>query len=553
MSQPFTFPPPPPPPPKPLANPDPYQSQNNRGGQRGRGNFSTSQQNSRGGGARGQYHSRGSRRGGYGNRVNGVNYTGSGHQSYNQTYQNTSRHNQTQDRSKNGSFNTAQKRPHSTAFDSQPTTHLAKSRPLAPPAVPSFGINFDALLPRRQEPPKTTATPPLKKANLLGLTPDAQTSDSESEDDNEEESKLANAFANGNALQFEYRGETGLLQTPEDIVLWIAERRKKWPTEAKREIARKEAEEKRRKWETEKAARLEASRAAAKARQEEWQKQKLEREKSQIRQKLLRDQIQKASVKAKALGDNSIQNAAQMKAEKLGRKAQKVAQRLKIAETALVEQGQDTGSVTTAETQAGSADRNDIDALVAQVDRIAAAQQDPTRANGVDLGIDVSNSDINTADEPDPIPRLGANTDVESTIPADDTSTSGSSSEDQDTDTDSSSPPEQLSSKPLHSQPANLPSRLHTSAPLDTRPLCTNYTKTGRCKFGRRCHFRHEKASKNAASHSKESGRRKGLYQVMVEKEQEAERRRALRVIIALGDAGVLDREGDGGEAENDD
>ena len=58
-------------------------------------------------------------------------------------------------------------------------------------------------------------------------------------------------------------------------------------------------------------------------------------------------------------------------------------------------------------------------------------------------------------------------------------------------------------------------------------------------KFGSKCRFKHERPRKTEESTI--GNRRKGLYQIMVEKEQEEERKRALRVIIALGEAGVLD------------
>lgn len=378
--------------------------------------------------------------------------------------------------------------------------------------MPSFGIDFDALLPKKPEAPKNAVTPAVRKTNLLGLTPAKQTSDSESEDDNEEESKLANILAGKNVLQFEYRGETSSLNTPEEIAAWVAERRKRWPTEAKREVARKEAEERKKRAEAENAARIEASKIAAKAKQEEREKQRIEREKSQVRQKMLHDHIQKAGLRAKQLAAGSAQNPAQIKAARLGKKAQIVSHQLKVAEMALAKQTQ--GKHTNDESELQGDSEKDIDTLMAQLDQIAAAQQGQKQVNA------------DTTSEPD--------SDADA---ADDTSTSGSSSP-SDTESESDSGPEQLSSKnpqPPAKPPTNGP------APADRRPLCVNYTRTGRCKFGKRCRFRHDKAALAQESGAGTGGRRKGLYQVLVEKELEMERRRALRVIIALGDAGILD------------
>lgn len=469
--------------------------------------------------------------------------TGYPSQNHNHSQQSTNLYQQSPNRQHNDNFNPAQKRPHATAFDNQPTSHhnVTRSRPLAPPAVPSFGIDFNALLPKKPEPQNsTTATVPspvLKKANLLGLTPVVKLSnpESESESDAEEESKLADALStNPNILTFEYNGQPASLSTPEEIASWIAERRKKWPTEAKRETARQQAEERKKKYEAEKADRLEASKVAAKARQVERETQRVEKEKSLVRQKLLREQIMKAAAKAKEKnqGDTTVvQSTAQIKAEKLRRKAAKIAQKLKLAELALEKQTQEQSPDIIKDEASGDmiqkADKEvnetDIDTLLAQVDQIAAAQQNPDAdltALDANLNID-TDIDSDTTSDPDSI--------------ADDTSTSGSS----DSDSDSDAPPEQLSSK-------SAPNPLKPPR-TDTRPLCANYTKTGRCKFGRRCHFRHEKpvVDRKAGNSGKASGKRKGLYQVMVDKEVEEERRRVVRAIIGLGEAGWLDEEGE--------
>jgi len=457
-----------------------------------------------------------------------MNFQANGHVQQHQRFPSSYQPNRDTSKSQNQPFNSTQKRTHSTAFNDCPNTtqhNSERSRPLAPPAVPSFGIDLESLLSTKHTASQNTKPEPPKKQNLLGLTPTPKNEDSESDDEGEE-AKLASTITSNSLLQFEYKGQTSSLNTPAEIAAWIGERRRRWPTEAKREIARKEAEEKRKKWEAEKAARLEASRAAAKARQEERQKQKHEREKSQVRQKLIREQIQKAKTAATLQEDQGqTQNAAQLKAEKLRRKAEKIAAQLKKAEEALqrqdLQQRQPTVEVYPTEQE----EDVDLDNLLAKVDQAAEAQ-----ANGIEL----DNSDAGSLNsEPD-----SANALAPAVVAADDTSSSGSSDTDSDSDSDSS--PEQLSTK------RDGPERIHQPARKaipDTRPLCSNFAKSGRCKFGRRCHYRHEKSDRKAVQ-VKESGignRRKGLYQVMVEKEQEEERKNALRVIIALGDAGLLD------------
>lgn len=488
--------------------------------------------------------------------------TGHSSQNYTPTQHSANSYQQHPNRQQNGSFNPAQKRPHSTAFDNQSSgNHNAtRSRPLAPPAVPSFGIDFDTLLPKKQEPPASTAQsappPTPKKSNLLGLTPAVKPAnlDSDSESDAEEESKLATALStNPNTLTFEHNGQPASLSTPEEIASWIAERRKKWPTEAKRETARQQAEERKRKYDAEKAARLEAGKAAAKARLVEREKQRVEREKSLVRQRLLREQILKSADKAKTKGKGSdgqdvAQSAAQIKADKLRRKAAKVAQKLKLAELALEKQTQGTSPELVRDEadednlQEGDdkVKENDIDTLLAQVDQIAAAQQNlDSNPTAPDANIDVNiDFDLDTDTDTDL-------TDDSAASIADDTSTSGSSNSDSDSDPDA--PPDQLTSK----DSSTLNSFKPPSSHIDTRPLCTNYTKTGRCKFGRRCRFKHEKPAaldrKSGSGGSGKdggAGKRKGLYQVMVQKEIEEERRRVVRAIIALGEAGWFDEKG---------
>ncbi|KAK5087946.1 hypothetical protein LTR05_002162 [Lithohypha guttulata] len=409
-------------------------------------------------------------------------------------------------------FDAGQKRSHATAFQNPPNQTLRNSRPLAPPAVPSFGVDFSALLPKKPETESVQTPVQPRKTNLLGLTPTARNEGSEAEDDEDEEAKLAAPAFTLNALQFEHRGQTSTLKTPEEIAAWVAERRKRWPTEAKREVAQKEAEERVKKHEQDKAARLEASKAAAKTRQEEWQKKKLEKEKSQLRQKMLKEQIHKAKAYAT---ESTPLNAAQIKAERLRRKAEKIAQQLKVAEAQLEKQGPTKDA----------ADDADLEALLTQVDRAAAV-----RSHGDDADVDAIES---ASEDSDVSSRQG------DTLMADDTSTSGTSDLDSG-ESDSDAPPEELTSKRADAPPPAR--RASLDASTDTRPLCTNLAKAGRCKFGRKCRFRHPKPDKKAvaAQQSGAGNRRKGIYQVMVEKEQEEEQKRVLRAIIALGDAGLL-------------
>lgn len=476
MSHPFAFPPPPPPPPKPVQH-GTFAPAQTRGAHRGRGNSG-----SRGRG-RGQYSTQNQSRGGFAGRGNGMTGISTGYG--------------------------GQKRDHSAAFQTTSDDTLRKSRPLAPPAVPSFGIDFNALLSKKSESVNSNAGPNAveakpAKGNALGLTPRASLNDSE-DSDVDEEVELAHRSRPEDGLKFEYQGRTSVLSSSEDIAAWIAERRKKWPTQAKRETAEQEAAEKRQKWQEEKEARAKVSQAAAKARQEEYLKQKAEREKSRIRQKLIQEQVKKAKDQAVS---KTPQTDAEAKAEKLRRKAEKIAKQLDAAEQALQGKKQHLE------------EEDDIDALLNQVNQAAASQQ------GKASDLDNELASLSSSSDED----------------ADDTSSSGSS--DSDSEINSNSEPEEATTK--RSGPERIlapPRKTAPGATSDTRQPCQKFVRTGQCRYGRKCRYRHDKADRRAVL-QKDSGvgnRRKGLYQVMVDKEAEEEKRRALRAIITIGDAGLLD------------
>lgn len=475
MSQPFTFPPPPPPPPSRGTQAQSF-SQSSRGNSRGRGGPYGHQPSGRG---RGQHGTRGNYNQHRGSITNSQYQSRTGPPTQFQQEQQS-----------------PQKRPYSNAFRGNTEENIRSSRPKAPPAVPSYGANFDSLLaakPMSHQSVSLSASQPIA-GNLLGLTP-AAAAESDSESDVDDESKLAAAFSDPDALHFEYQGQTATLNTPEEIAAWIAERRKKWPTEEKREVARKQAQEQKAKLETQKAERLAAAKAKARIRDQERLKRNLEKEKSTIRQNILRQHIQNAKTTSE---QNEHKSVAQLKIERLRRKSEKAAKQLSSADKAV-----------------NSANEEEqLDELIAQVDEAAAAQQPIAAPKLVSIGL----SDVSSSED-----------DIE------DTSSSGSS----DFQADSDSAPEETSSK------STGPIRVHQTprAPVndteDTRPPCRTFSATGSCKYGRKCRFKHVKPVKEHVS--KPGDRRKGLYQILVEKEQAEERNMALKTIIAMGDAGLLD------------
>ncbi|KAL9621005.1 MAG: hypothetical protein Q9160_004523 [Pyrenula sp. 1 TL-2023] len=174
-------------------------------------------------------------------------------------------------RHSSSAFTSTGKRPHSTAFSNPARSN---PRPQAPPPVPNFGFNP---LPAKPPAPSAESESPSgnkkkrpRKSNQLGLTPHSEDPEAGSEDDADEEQKLATN--QGRGLQFTHRGRTCTLTNDKEIRTWLAERKRRFPTQERREAALKEAEERKQKWEEEKRKRNEerqARQAADKARREE--------------------------------------------------------------------------------------------------------------------------------------------------------------------------------------------------------------------------------------------------------------------------------------------
>lgn len=391
--------------------------------------------------------------------------------------------------------------------------------------MPSFNATIEHLLPRKQllDQPSTKAHKP-RKQNILGLTPAKLEHDSGSEDDEDEENRLAvvQPSSNIHSLVFEYRGTTSALRTSADIAAWIAERRKRYPTQARIEAAKKEAEDKRRKWEEEKKARFAARREAQVQREKERAEQKSKKQKTGLHQK------KEESTSAETAGLDHTARA-KLKAERLRKKALKAQEQLAKAEEAL---------------------------RLAETKQLAS--DSVLSANPPNLNEAPERATHDTASDPD----LTDSDATSSSGPSTSASAPDSDSDDEsnpEATSDSDSAPETVSTKRAALAqgtllPAGPPART-------TRParLCNKFAQDGRCKFGSQCRYSHDmstmqkKDSRGKASTQKQGAtattttsaagniKRKGLWQVMVEKEREEERRRLLGAIIALGQNGVLD------------
>lgn len=120
-------------------------------------------------------------------------------------------------------------------------------------------------------------------------------------------------------------------------------------------------------------------------------------------------------------------------------------------------------------------------------------------------------------------------------------SSEGPSDSSSDEDSDSDAPPEPTSSKAAPT-PVVVPPPAPASAP--TAQVCRNWSRDGRCKFGRGCRWPHppqDKGTGSGMSKDKAKGeKRMGLFEKMVEQELEKADRLALDAIKYLGQNGFL-------------
>jgi hypothetical protein len=443
-------------------------------------------------------------------------------------------------------MNPAQKRNHTTAF-TQPNN--LRPRPTAPPAVPSFNASIAHLLPVKpaaspvpnpspSQASKSQNPPAQPKKNLLGLTPSHPDESSSSSEDEDEEARLfstldaSSTSQSAQGLSFEYKGQLSSLRTAGEIQAWIAERRKRFPTLAKAEAAKKEREEKKRKWEEEKAERrkkMEEERAERKLKFEEERKaRELARqmpavEKEIHAQKKSRDKDSKSTPtsKAEALAEKLRKRA--LKAEKALKKAEEA---LRIAKEKQAKALSEQASIVE---EAGAHESS-----VAEAATKSLADPDETSSSG---------SSASDSDD----------------------SASGLSSNDESDSDASSAAPETMSTKdPALVNASTLPSIQGTKPPKRARP-CGTFMRYKRCRYGSSCRYSHdlngqsrqesegtqgqkkgaiagkEQKGRNSSTADTKQARRKGLYQVMVEKEEEDVRRKVAMTILRLGEQGLLE------------
>lgn len=393
------------------------------------------------------------------------------------------------------------KRDHTSAFGKPRSTG---PRVPAPPPVPSFGNP----LPSKPPPPADTSKKPKKKKrkhNQLGLTPKTDEHESsEEEDDMDEEARLAPAGAGAAApLQFTYKGRTATLQTPAEIAAWIAERKKRFPTQSRVEEKKKAMEE------------------AKKARKETQQQKEVRKQESKRPQKDARSQKESPSTSADPVDAAA---KAKLKADKLRRKLMKEQKRVEKAEADAerarkrVEQLQKgtasaDGEANTSPQQVqsqsvsqGGAGTAENSAQGLQTKPLEHGDKDSEAVEGTG-SFGTSNIEQSQA---------GLSESVKSSSDASDssdwTSSSGSdssSSDSGDSDDDDDSAPEEISSR------REGPERVPPPPREVKRRICRHFARNGRCLRGDQCKFSHETPQRAAKAKPAEKKGRKGLLQAV--------------------------------------
>ncbi|KAJ5702878.1 hypothetical protein N7488_010426 [Penicillium malachiteum] len=404
------------------------------------------------------------------------------------------------------------KRDHASAFN-KPAS--APKVPAAP-AVPSFGNPLPC-----KPPPAADATRKPKKRkrkhNQLGLTPKTEDHESsEEEEDVDEEAKLA---PDSGPLQISYKGRTSTLQSAADIAAWIAERKKKFPTQARIEEKKKAAEE------------AKAARETARLEKEQEREKERERIKTESATKHKND----ASVHGDtALLDDAAKKA-QRKADKIRRtlakaEAEAEAARLKVEQLQKQVQGLKQESPTPSTDPSNepglSASKNEVDPVKVKVE--------PTETPRDQASISATTSHLGDLTvEADGDSAMDVNVMDVNGDSSDWTSSSGSESE---SESDDDSAPEVASSR------REGPERVAPPPREGKKAVCRHFARTGQCNRGEKCKFSHEATERpKKVVEPKEKKGRKGLFQALLEQQKAEEDKRAMEVISWLGQNGLLE------------
>ncbi|KAL8948698.1 MAG: hypothetical protein Q9222_005146 [Ikaeria aurantiellina] len=485
----------------------------------------------------------------------------------------------TRQRGGRGSHNKRGTRGHAVgSTDSNRRTEVA-------PAVPSFGNPLPVKPPASLPDTKKQKKKKKRRVNQLGLTPKAEehVSSSEEEEDIDEELKFASTAQAGAQLEITYKGSTSVLQSSSDIAAWLEERKKKFPTAARKAEnqarLQKLKDEREAKWREQKAQKAlerqqKALEHAERAKQEAAAKSKSKVEK--LRQKLLKEERRIAKAEAKSLKRSA---PADLDGDDRPETKRVKSEGDEMEESSVNHQPSNEPATldghrkTTSEIQAGdpgspSGINQTLPENQATLEKLQEAEPpssipDPLTPTSQPLApekegkpdseanVEVSVTELNSNSPSKPTAehnhnvRETDNTQVTLAIDAqssttlsgtsisssdlsedddddsDDTSSSGSSSSSSDSDDEA---PKTASSRRKGPEKVAPPKRNGKQE----RPICRYFLQSGRCKWGKKCKWRHalpERGHKKGAEEEMPSRSvRKSLHQRLVEQELEKER-----------------------------
>ncbi|KAI4288811.1 MAG: hypothetical protein L6R35_001923 [Caloplaca aegaea] len=467
----------------------------------------------------------------------------------------------------------------SASRSSSRKTHVA-------PAVPSFGNPLPLKPPISKTEDKKPGKKKKRRINQLGLTPkNEEHVSSSAEEDADEEVKLAAAVAPpagaGQMLEFTYKGQTSSLQSSSDIASWIQERKKRFPTAARkaesdarlvkqRQERDQKIEEKRNAFEAERLLKRQLK-TLEKDKQAATEKAKLKVEK--LRRKLKKEErrIAKAEVKSLkhttpeaqsncARGIKRKRSRSDPKPEDVddysdflvedqpvgsakgrnvdiaviagsgtvSRANDRPASEIQGWEEAEVEHASLMPGPLTPTSQTSMPEREHEVGQSAQAATEKADHQGQTSepVEGRQVLDAAPRSDEKASSHAASMASSSMSVSSDDTLDGDEddeTSSSGSSSGSScAVDTDSEEP-EIATSRRAGAQKVPPPQRKHKP----DRALCRDFLRTGRCRRGKRCRWRHalpDRGQKKVPEANLSRPERKSLHQRLVEQQEENEK-----------------------------
>jgi Nuclear fragile X mental retardation-interacting protein 1 (NUFIP1)/Zinc finger C-x8-C-x5-C-x3-H type (and similar) len=342
-------------------------------------------------------------------------------------------------------------------------------------------------------------------------------------------------------LSFEYKGKTSTLGSNDDILKWIEERKKKWPTKQRIEEKDKERTQQL----AARRAAVEASRKPAQPTLSQPSKEKTAKDKLREAKELVRKDKEERRERKRYKKDQKIMEL------RAGHTAQNSGGR-QAPEVVAVH----PGTLSTSRTE------NEMYSAPATIQNAETSEWNWIDASRSKLSEDVVMKDVDATDVTEKGKPADPNNDVEDSLhksgPVSDVSltdfSQGSSSDDSsnhsDSDSDisdSDSAPEETSSR---SKGATYqPPKKEPHDPPSKDKVCHKFVR-GQCKRGGKCHYSHDREmvtkakeewkEKKKSEPPREKEGRKGLYQRMVEQEEETHRALVLSAIKFLGECGHL-------------